>query len=135
MYRLSLKLLDNWASVTILVLLLLLPVYGQLMVYAEGQAFPVTSKIELLDVSPVEGGTQLRFRYEKQRPCELVGTSWSVNGSLVDFYSVGGSPGTRSPGKQTSRVWYVGATDLAGSEVYFWHRCSPLWLVATKVYP
>lgn len=69
MSRLSLKLLDNWASVAVLVLLLFLPVYGQVMTYAEGAVFPVTSKIELLDVSPSEGGTQLRFRYAKlQRP-------------------------------------------------------------------
>lgn len=75
MSRLSLKLLDNWAAVTLLLLLLFLPVYGQLMVYAEGAMFPVTSKIELLDVVPAEGGTNLRFRYTKLRPCKLIKTS------------------------------------------------------------
>ena len=138
MSRLSLRLLDNWASVAVLVLLLFLPVYGQVMAYAEGTVFPVTSKIELLDVVPVEGGTNLRFRYAKLRPCELVGTSWSINDSIVDFHAVGGPAGTRSPGYQTSRLWFVDATDLTdltGSQVTFWHRCSLLWLTATKVYP
>ena len=134
MFRLSLRILVNWASVTILVLLLFLPVYGPFMVYAEGSAFPVTSKIELLDVVPVEGGTSLRFRYTKLRPCEFVGTARTINGSLVDFYSTGGSPNTRSPGRQTSRTWFLASSDLTGSEVYFWHRCSPMWLTATKVY-
>lgn len=135
MSRLSLKLLDNWASVAVLVLLLFLPVYGQVMTYAEGTVFPVTSKIELLDVSPSEGGTQLRFRYAKLRPCELVGTSWAINGDLVDFHVVGGAAATRSPGYQTSRIWYVDAPDITGSEVTFFHRCNALWLTATKVYP
>ena len=56
MSRLSLKLLDNWASVAVLVLLLFLPVYGQVM----------TSRLSMIPSCPAastkNAGEQLRLQ-------------------------------------------------------------------------
>lgn len=136
MARLPFRLLNNWASVVVLVLLLGLPIYGPFMVYAEGDTFPVTSNIVLTDIESADGGLSLRFTYEKYRECELVGTAWLVGKTEVEFHPISGIVTTRIVGQQQSRKWFLGAStgDFPKSTAWFLHRCHPFWITATKVF-
>lgn len=108
------------------------------MVYAEGALLPVTSKIEIVETRPSGTGLDVRFAYAKHRSCELVSTLLKRGEQEIEFNPVLNSssiPTTRLPGQQVSRLWHVDAPTLDGLEMWFPHRCSPLWLTATQVYP
>jgi len=122
----------------LLLLLAFLPVYGPYMVYAEGVLLPVTSKIEIVETRPSGTRLDVRFAYTKYRSCELVSTLLKRGEQEIDFSPVLGNaapPTTRLPDQQISRLWHVDAPTLDGLEMWFLHRCSPLWLTATQVMP
>lgn len=132
------KVIDNYAALLLLLLLVFLPVYGPYMVKIEGGIFPVTSKVTIVEQHPVDGGLDIRFVYSKIRTCELVGTSLQIGGQEIGFDPVLNgisSPPTRLPGQQVSRLWHVATPTLKGAEMWFVHRCHFLWLTATQVLP
>ena len=119
-------------------LLIALPIYGPVMPAFEGLILPVTTKIG--PVNPVvtnDGGLEFRFQYTKLRACEYLGTEARLAGYHVDFYPAPGqqSSGTRTTGAQLSQLWHLSNPTLNGVTIFFTHRCSPLWLTQTMVYP
>lgn len=135
--RPSYRVVHSAAIWVLLLLLAFLPAYGPYMVYLEGALFPVTSKIDILSQQIEDDGLTIRFAYTKHRPCELVSASLRRGENEVGFYPVSSSsaPVTRLPGRQISRLWFVESQSLTGIDMWFVHRCSPLWLTATQVYP
>lgn len=113
--------------------------YSPLMPTLEGMALPVTTKIEI--VGGVErgwDGIDFRFAYTKLRNCELLGTDVrGPGGKFVYFYPLPqqGAPQTRGLGPQVSNKWHLGADSLEGLQMTFIHRCQPLWVTVTKVWP
>lgn len=138
MSRLSDRLFGNWASLTILLAMLFLPVYGPIMSYVEGDWWPVTSKVEFIDTKAVDEGTITRFSYVKNRTCELAGVVMKRGGMEVEFSPVFKSSQvaqTRLPGKNVSRLWLAAVPNFDGVELTFLHRCHPFWITVTRVYP
>lgn len=136
--RFSMRLVNNWASLLMLFLLVFLPVYGPFMTTFEGQVWPVTSKIRIVEQHvDTDGGLIVRFAYTKYRFCELVGTTMTIGNQEIGFAPVAGSgaPTTRSPGLQVSRLWKVDSPTLDGVSLWFISRCHPFWLTLTQVMP
>lgn len=121
----------------LLLLLVTLPVYGPFVGPFDGTIFPVTSKVEIVDLTATpDGKVQFRFSYKKLRFCELAGVRLDIDGKTVDFAPLGSSPSyTRPTGNQVSRIWEADTPTLADAEMWFFHRCNPAWLTVTKVVP
>ncbi len=119
--------------------LVALPIYGPIMPMIDGFILPVTTKIS--PVHPVvtdDGGLEFKFQYTKLRACEYLGTEARLSGYHVDFGLAPGQlqmGGTRSTGAQISQLWHLDNPTLQGVTIYFLHRCMPLWISQTQVYP
>lgn len=127
-----------WSPIgaTILMALLMLPIYGPMLPTIEGGLWPVTGKVEFIGVTEVDGGVTARLKYTKYRDCEYLGASLDANGMPVDFEPVaGGEPITVGTGERLSRPFFIGTKDLAGLRLRWLHRCSPYWLTVTVGYP
>lgn len=109
------------------------PIYGPFMGGLEGRFFPVNSGISIVSQKPLGDGLEIVFEYTKFRQCEFVGADVSQGGKFVMFFPVNGRALTRGLGEQMSREWYVGTKSLAGLEIWFSHRCGPLWITRTLV--
>jgi len=133
---LATKLLQNWAVLIALGVIALLPVYGSFMPYVEGSIWPVTSRITVISVVPNGTGVDITYTYTKYRLCELVGYSAKVAGIDTLLVPIGEAVGlgTRGLGPEAPRQWRLVAPSLANTEIWVIHRCSPLWLTATKIY-
>lgn len=125
-------------SVPILVILLAmaaLPLYGPRMGYIEGSLMPVTSQIEIVDYDERDDGIYFRFVYEKNRLCEITGVGMYADGQEIGFDPTGDQPlNTLGSGRQVSRLWHVERKNLEGAQIWFYHRCHPFWITATRVY-
>ncbi len=134
----SARFITQWPALGLLIFFAAMPVYGPFMVYIEGDLLPVTSKITVTSQTPANGGLDITFSYTKYRFCELEGFDARA-GQLevpMTIAPVSATPSpVRTPGYQGSRVWHIGAASMDGISLWFIHRCNPLWLTATKVYP
>ena len=126
----------TWPGATIVLMLLMLPIYGPMIPVVEGGLFPVTGKVEFIEVHPVEGGVSVRMKYTKLRDCEFIGVALDDNGFPVTFDPVaGGAPLTLPTGDRLSRPWLVGADTVDGLRLRWVHRCNPFWTTITVGYP
>lgn len=137
--KFSMRLVNNWASLLTLLLLVFLPVYGPFMTTIEGQLWPVTSKVDIIEERSADDGTGMlvRFAYTKYRACELIGTTMTIGTQEIGFAPVAGSnpPVTRSPGRQISRLWHADTPTLEDVSLWFLHRCHIFWYTVTQVMP
>lgn len=137
--RFALNVTWTWPVMIALLMLALLPIYGPLMPGIEGRFLPVTTKIEFLNMTPVQGGIAAQMKYVKTRECEYLGTTADniMSGEPIDFYPyLGAQPvGTWATGQHISRPWFIGAPSLDGVRIRWLHRCSPLWLTVTQAFP
>ena len=113
-------------------------IVAPLMPPIDGTLAPVTSKVTFIEQRAVDNGLVVRMRYVKNRDCELVGVTMDRHGVPIEFDPVAGSENrltTRGTGLQVSREWFIGADKLDDIRLRFIHRCNPLWLTVTVVYP
>lgn len=131
------KLASSWPSIVLFILFALLPVYGQFMPYLEGSVWPVTSKATIVSITPNGTGVDVAYTYTKYRLCELVGYGAKVGGIDTLLVPIHEMPGlaTRGLGPEATRMWHLVAPSLSMTEIWVIHRCNPIWLTATKVYP
>lgn len=128
----------TWPVMILLLIIAMIPVYGPLMPPIDGTLAPVTSKVTFIEQRAVDNGLVVRMRYTKNRDCEFVGVTMDRRGVPIEFDPVQGSKNrltTRGTGLQVSREWFIGADKLDDIRLRFIHRCNPLWLTVTVVYP
>ena len=128
----------TWPVMIVLLIIAMIPVYGPLMPPIDGTLAPVTSKITFIEQRAVDNGLVARMRYTKNRDCEIVGVAMDRHGIPIEFEPIAGSENrltTRGTGLQVSREWFIGADKLDDIRLRFIHRCNPLWLTVTVVYP
>jgi hypothetical protein len=116
----------------ILAVVMLMPI----MPTADGLLFPVTSKVEFVDIRPVEGGMSVRMKFNKLRDCEYLGVTIDRDGVGIDFEPIsGGEPMTLPTGQRLSRPWFVGTGNLDGIRLRWVHRCVIWFNTVTQGYP
>lgn len=126
----------SWPVTIILLVMGMLPLYGPLMPTIDGSLLPVTSKVQFVDVHPVEGGLSVRLQFKKLRDCEFLGVTADRDGVSVPFDPVaGGLPITLPTGDRVSRPWLLGTTDLDGIRIRWVHRCNVYYTTVTVGYP
>lgn len=120
----------------LLFLLLLLPGFSSVIPTLEGSLFPVTSKVEFVQITPVDGGLTARMKFTKYRDCEFLGVAADRDGISVSFEPVAGElPLTLPTGERLSRPWALGSPDFKGIRLRWVHRCNPYWTTVTVGYP
>jgi hypothetical protein len=127
-----------WSPLGLVIILLvgMIPVYWPLLPVLSGTLFPVTSKVEFVDVHEVDGGLSVRLKFEKRLDCAYVGAVVDENGLPIDFYPMsGGTPISLPTGERVSRPWFVGATDLKDIRLRWVHSCNPFFQTVTVGYP
>ena len=136
MSRLSLKLLDNRMAVAVLIVLLVLPIVWPLLPVLDGTLFPVTTKVQFIDVRPVDGGMSVRMQFVKKRDCQLIGQGVDREGIPIQFEPISGEePITLPSGLRVSRPWFIGTDSLDGVRLIWVHRCSAWFTTITIGYP
>lgn len=109
----------------------------------EGRFFPVVNQLEILTIVPDGEKSLVYVRFEKVRECEYVGIGWyeDKDGQLRRVslnLRPDGSDSNRPTGRQVAGPWEVGipADKLREhSYVTLTHRCNPLYLTRTDIYP
>ena len=129
----------TWPTMVLLLILGMTPLVAPMMPQIDGHLFPVTSKVQFVNVKEVEGGLTVQMQYEKLRDCEYLGTTLtSSDGLPIPFAPAAvnaSQPDTKATGQQLSRRWLVGASSLEGVRLRWVHRCQPFWITITDAYP
>lgn len=116
-----------WSPLGIAITLLILgsPSWVPALPSIVGWVFPVTSKVDFLDIQKVEGGLTVRMSFTKlNEACELRGQALDIGGVPITFERVdGGTPIQLPSGKRVSGPWFVGADDVKGVRLRFVHTC------------
>lgn len=137
--RLADKLLSGtsmllWAS------LLAIPLLWPYARTIEGRMLPVVEDFTVLSSETVPEGVELRVRFNKVRDCEFRGLVWMLGEAALpvrfEIAARGNWPLSRVIGWQTAGPWTIGnVTALEGTVGVVIHRCHPLWLTQTHLYP
>jgi hypothetical protein len=126
----------SWPGTIVLFVILTVVMLTPVMPTADGMFFPVTSKVEFLDIKPVEGGLSVRMKFNKLRDCEFLGVTIDREGVGIDFEPlIGGEPMTLPTGQRISRPWFIGTTNIDGIRLRWVHRCVIWWNTVTQGYP
>lgn len=138
----SIKWVDRWlsgAGVIGLLLILLVPMAWSIGSKYEGVAFPVTTSLQIFEETDVGAGVSFYVTFHKKRPCEFLGINWyhGADRLVLDFEpDASKSPKTRPTGDQVTGPWLLhGISRLAGTQATVRHRCHPLWVTTTDLYP
>lgn len=131
------KLAASWPSLLLLAMFSLLPVYGPFVGKLEGRFWPVTSPMSIVSIDPSGNGINVSYTVTKYRFCEIVGYSASVSGvdTLVTPIIENWHFPMQGLGLSPQRALHLSVSSLTGVEILAIHRCNPLYLTVTKIYP
>jgi len=133
-------------GVIAIITLLALPEIFSLLTRYEGYVFPVADKIIVSNEESFICGSSpvpcVRFtvKINKKRQCEFIGINWysDLNKRLLVIYEEYDHylPKTRALGEQVAGPWTLhGVSTVNGTRAETVHRCHPLWLTHTSIYP
>lgn len=131
----------SWPAVYTSLTILILAVFGPWIGTVDGALFPVTTKVELLNIEAGPDGTTLfRMSFEKTRPCTLIGVTMTRNRVSIPASAVAGGapPGTLATGPRLSQQWQVfGPPPLEDNFGIVWAHACPFapWTTYTVAYP
>lgn len=112
----------------------------------ETRFFPVYSKFSILTIRPLEsGGSEVVFRYFKNRRCEPAGFMWFVGEPGAAFRQIAvesdrptSTRVNRSVGENTSVPYRVDvAPDVLAKQGFasVYSNCHPFWVTRSAIYP
>lgn len=110
--------------------------------WIETKYFPVYSKFTIVESQQTPEGLQMVARFTKKRNCDPQGYGWFVGdfGALrqVRLHTLPGYTIHRPLGTQLTQPFVVKeltVADLANIYAEVYHRCHPLWITRTVIYP
>lgn len=136
-----------WLSMPTLLLLILLgaiPTMWPMMSEWEGKILPVITDINVYSVGKTERGEDIvAFDFDKDRACEMISLIWKDSlGNQIYITLPAHNDEVLSnltlavgDGQVAGPFILHGVADFTTTRIDIVHRCNPLWLTYTHIYP